>query len=39
MYDGTNLKKHLAIEELVVAGDEVPPVVTVQLILFPGLGD
>ena len=37
--DETNLKKHLAVEELVVAGDEIPPVVTVQLILFPRLGD
>ena len=36
---GTNLKKHLAVEELVVAGDEIPPIVTVQLILLPGLGD
>ena len=35
----TNLKKHLAVEELVVAGDEVPPVVAVQFILLPGLGD
>ena len=35
----TNLKKHLAVEELVVAGDEIPPVVTIQLILLPGLGD
>ena len=34
-----NLKKHLAVEELVIAGDEVASVMAVQLILLSRLGD
>ena len=36
---GRNLKKHLAVEELVIAGDEVASVMAVQLILLSRLGN